>query len=259
MSRRNPLVVDVLHGLVAVPGPAHLAYFGYLSIQALVLLLWWPKGALAQALESQSGPNTLLAVIVALGATLSYYTLRAGAEEILLPGQHSLREWVLATPLSPARIVRGFLSGQLLQMLYATVLSAPLVLMAFSVAGGEWRALVWSFATVLIQATFYGLLGAVVYTRIGHISVLTFLSLRGALLLGYVAAPALYPAASHIVVSRHLLGDVTSTHDTVPDSLAFLLVYTVLSSGLVAMLYRLLSQQRRARDGLLATSGARQG
>src|SRR5262245_55601893 len=104
MMRVNPLVTEVL---VELPRqrPAHPDALGLVLLQALVVFLWWPKDGLAQVLESQHGPHTLTAAVMTLGATTAYFALRAGAEESLLPGQHGLRDWALATPLGLGRIL----------------------------------------------------------------------------------------------------------------------------------------------------------
>ena len=247
MSRHNPLVVEVSRGLAGA-GPSQVGYLGYLTLQALVLFIWWPKSELYRVLAAESAPNTLLAVIIGLGVTVAYYGIRAGAEEILLPGQQPLGEWVLATPLALGRILFGYLCGHLLQTLHAIVLSLPLLLAAFSVAGGEWAIIGWSLAAVLVQATFYRLVGTVVYLTIGQHRIVTLFSLRILLLAGYAATPALHPAASHLLVSYHLLKDRPSMHLTagvLPEPLVFVLVYAGLSGMLMLVLYLLLSRHRR--------------
>ena len=83
--RSNPLVTEVLVGLTG-RGKAQLDYLGLLLLQAVVLFLWWPKSGVAPMLESQYGPRTLAAVVMAVGVAMAYLALRAGAEEILLPG-----------------------------------------------------------------------------------------------------------------------------------------------------------------------------
>ena len=45
-------------------------------LQAVVLFLWWPKSGVAQMLESQHGPHTLAAVVMAVGVTMAYFALR---------------------------------------------------------------------------------------------------------------------------------------------------------------------------------------
>jgi len=257
MRQSNPLVAEVRRGL-AGSGPAHLAYLNYLAIQAVVLFLFWPKSELSRVLESGDGPDSLLAVVIAVGVSVAYYNIRAGAEEILLPGQHSLREWALATPLKLTRILQGYLCGHLLQTLHVMVLSSPLLFIAFSVAGSEWSGLAWSLTAVLFQATFYRLAGAVVYMTIGHHDATTFVALRAVLLAGYALAAALLPAASHLVVSSHLLNGRPSMHlagGILPEQVAFLLVYTLLSVVLAAVLYSILSQQRRMTGASVPLSG----
>ena len=257
MSQSNPLVAEVRRGL-AGSGPAHLAYLNYLAIQAVVLFLFWPKSELSQVLETGDGPNSLLAVVIALGVSVAYYNIRAGAEEILLPGQHSLREWAVATPLKLTRILRGYLCGHLVQTLHVIVLSSPLLFTAFSVAGSEWSGLAWSVTAVLFQATFYRLLGAVVYMTIGHHDATTFFSLRAVLLAGYAVPAALLPVTSHLVISYHLLNGRPSMHlasGILPGHVAFLLVYTVLSVVLAAVLYSILSHHRRMTAASVPLSG----
>lgn len=258
MRRSNPLVAEVRRGL-AGSGLAHRAYLDYLVIQAVVLFLFWPKSELSHVIEKGDGPDSLLAVVIAVGISVAYYNIRAGAEEILLPGQHSLREWTVATPLKLTRILRGYLCGHILQTLHVIALSSPLLLTAFSVAGGEWSGLAWSLTAVLFQATFYRLAGAVVYMTIGHHDTTTFVSLRAVLLAGYAVAAALLPAASHLVVSSHLLNGGPSMHlagGILPEHVAFLLVYTVLSVVLAAVLYSILLRQRRTTAASVPLSGA---
>ena len=109
MIRPNPLVHEVLSGL-SVADRTHSIHLGHLTVQGLVLFLWWPpRNDLYHVLATANPPDTLLAVMIALGVTHAWYSLRAGVEEILLPGQHPLGEWALASPLSLARILRGYL------------------------------------------------------------------------------------------------------------------------------------------------------
>lgn len=246
MRGRNALVGEVLHGLAGT-GAAHLAYLNCLILQAVVVVLWWPKGPLSHALLDQDGPDTLLAMVIALGATLAYYSVRAGAEEILLAEQNPLREWVIATPLALTRILGGYFCGLLLHTLYAIGLSFPLLLTAYSVGGGEWRSVGWCLATVLIQSIFYWLVGAVVYTAVGHYDRATFFSVRLVLLVGYAATPTLFSAASHPFVSSYLLTSyppMTASSGSAPLHLIFLLFYCVLVVVLLVVLYALLRRLR---------------
>ena len=125
MKRVNPLVSEVLAGLTRT-GYAHLYYLALLALQASTLFVLWPKGGVDELLATQHSPYALAAVVMALGLSMAYFALRAGSEEILLPGQHGLRDWALATPLGLGRILQGYVTGQVIQSLHQLALSAPI-------------------------------------------------------------------------------------------------------------------------------------
>jgi hypothetical protein len=247
MMRFNPLVTEVLAGITR-GGRAQLDSLGLLVLQAVVLLLWWPKVGVAQMLESQHGPHTLAAVVMAAGVTMAYFALRAGAEEVMLPGQHGLRDWALATPLGLGRVLRGYLAGQLVHSLYLLALSAPLLVMAFTVSGGEWSALAWCLAAALIQALFCRLCGAITHLTIGQHRGESYFTVRAILLLLYVPLGWFVPLTSHISFTSRVLAGSTVTQPgsgTVPDEWVFLAVYAGLSVLAMAALHRLLARARR--------------
>jgi hypothetical protein len=251
MMRSNPLVTEVLVGLARC-GKAQLDYLGLLLLQAVVLFLWWPKIGVAQMLESQHGPHTLAAVVMAVAVTTAYFALRAGAEEVLLPGQHGLRDWALATPLGLGRVLRGYLLGQLVHSLYLLALSSPLLLMAFTVSGGEWVALAWCLAAALIQAMFYRLCGAITHLTIGQHRGESYFTVRAILLLVYVPVGWLVPLTSHIAFTSRALGESTATQlelASVPDEWVFLAAYAGLSALAMIALHRLLLRARRGMAG----------
>ncbi len=242
--RANPLIAEALRGLVGV-GQAQLAYLNCLLLQAVVLLFWWPKRTLSEALVNENPPDTLLAVIIALGVTTAYYALRTGGEEVLVAEQQPLRGWVVATPLSLPRIFIGFLFGRILQTLQAIFLSLPLVLAAYSVGGGDWPSIGWCLLTILTQAVFYHLLGAVLYTIIGHFSLSMFLSLRVALVVVYAATLALLPEANHVVVAYELLsGESWLTTGPLPAHFSFFIAYAAASLIMATLLLALLARYR---------------
>jgi hypothetical protein len=251
MTRSNPLVTEVLVGITRA-GKAQLDYLGLLVLQAVVLFLWWPKVGVAQMLESQHGPHTLAAVVMAVGVTMAYFALRAGAEEILLPGQHGLRDWALATPLGCGQVLRGYLLGQLVHSLCLLAFSAPLVLMAFTVSGGEWAALAWCLAAALIQALFYRLCGAITHLTIGQHRGESYFTVRAILLLMYVPVGWLVPLTSHIAFTSRALGESTATRPEsgpVSDEWVFLAVYAGMSVLATIVLHRLLARARRGTAG----------
>lgn len=242
--RVNPLIAETLRGLVGV-GQAQLAYLNCLLLQAVVVLFWWPKRTLSEALMNENPPDTLLAMIIALGVTSAYHALRTGGEEVLVAEQQPLRGWVVATPLSLPRILMGFLTGRILQTLQAMFLSLPLVLAAYSVGGGDWSGVGWCLVTIVAQAFFYSVLGAVLYTTIGQFSMSMFLSLRVALVVGYAATLGLVPEASQVVVTYELLSEEPwLTTGPLPAHFSFLIAYAVAAAVLVALLFGLLARYR---------------
>lgn len=245
MSRLNPLLHEALLGL-GEPGRVHLVHLGYLALQGLVLFLWWPpRNDLYHVLATANPPDTLLAVVIALGVTLSYYSLRAGAEELMLPGQHPLGEWALGSRLPLGRILHGYIAGQLLQSVHALLLSSPLLLAAFAVGGGAWPALFASLGALLVQALFFRLSGALLYLMLGQRRTLALVSVRAVLLLGYAVPPFVLPAASHIMISHRLFDPSAPTKtETVPELLTFVLIYAALSVLLTLVLFLLFSRHR---------------
>lgn len=249
--RSNPLVTEVLVGITRA-GKAQLDYLALLVLQAVVLFLWWPKVGVAQLLESQHGPHTLAAVVMAVGVTMAYFALRAGAEEVLLPGQHGLRDWALATPLGLVRVLRGYLLAQLIHSLYLLALSSPLLLMAFAVSGGEWVALAWCLAAALIQAMFYRLCGAITHLTIGQHRGESYFTVRAILLLMYVPVGWLAPAASHIDFTSRALAESAAARPelgSVPDGWEFLAFYAGLCVLAAILLHRILARARRGMAG----------
>ena len=247
MIRLNPLVRETLRGL-GEPGPAHLAHLGYLGLQGLALFLWWPpRRDLYHILATGDPPDPLLAVSIAFGFTLCWYSLRAGAEEILLPGQHPLGEWALGSPVSLPRILRGYLGAQILQSLYALGLSSPLLLAAFTVGGGTWPALLAGIAAALVQALFYRLAGALVYLLLGARRVLNLMTLRAVLILGYALPPFVLPAASHIMLSVRLFDPPAGAAAVAGSAFVpFMAIYAALCALLVLALHALLARHRGA-------------
>ncbi len=247
MKHLNPLAREALLGLVE-PGRAHLVHLGYLALQGLVLFLWWPpRNDLYHVLATGNPPDTLLAVVIALGATHSYYSLRVGAEELTLPGQHSLGEWALASPLPLRRILGGYIAGQLILSGHALLLSSPLLLAAYTVGGGAWPVLLACLGVLLVQALFYRLCGALMYLLFGHRRNLMLVSVRAVALLGYACPPFVLPAASHVMLSYRLFNQPQSAETaTVPEPLLFVLIYAGLSLLATLVLFFIFLRHRAA-------------
>src|SRR5262245_43770889 len=204
--RSNPLIIEVLAGLTR-QGYAHLYYLALLALQASALFVLWPKGGVDELLASQHSPYALAGVIMAMGLSLAYFALRAGSEEILLPGQHGLRDWAWATPLSLGRILGGYITGQIIQSLHQLALSAPIILVAFTVSGGEWAALGWCVTAALVQALFYRLCGAITHLTVGEHGTRSLFTVRTILFAIYIPIGWIAPVTSHLALTYHPLTD----------------------------------------------------
>ena len=249
--RTNPLAAEILAGLMR-PGKAQLHYLGMLLLQAVIVLLWWPREEIGQVLDARSGPNTLTAAMMTVGITTAYHAIRAGAEELVLPGQHGLRDWALATPLRTGRILRGCLLGHLVYGTYMLLLSAPLVLMAFTISGGEWAPLGWCTAATLVQALFYALCGAVVQLAIGTHRGAANATVRTIVVVMYAVIGLAAPFLSHVMLCSRLLSEgepVQPAFAAMSDAAAFLTAYAGLGMLAAFALYRLLLRVRRGAAG----------
>ena len=246
--RLNPIIREVGAGL-AGKGRAQLECLALVLLQAATLIVWWPKEEVVDVLTKGSGPNTLTAVVVSLGVALAWLALRAGVEEIMLPDQHGLRDWALATPLGPGRALRGYVAGQLIQSVHLVALSLPLLLVAFTVSGGEWTPLAWCIAAALVQALFFRLCGAITHVTIGQHREESHFTVRALLVVVYLAAGLLLPSMSHITLTVRLLdarADPLPSLVTAPDHAVFLAAYAGLSAFCALVLHRLLARELRA-------------
>ncbi len=245
MNRLNPLIIDTYRAMINM-GQTTVPYFNYLLIQVAVVMLWWPKRTLSEALLTENPPDSLLAIVLAVGITTAYYGLRIGTEEILLAGQRPLCAWVAATSLSLPRILIGYLSGRVLQITHALFLSSPLVLAVYSVGGGRWPVLGWCLLTVLVQAVFYNLLGALIHALVGQQGRRVMWFSRVALVLGYVASFTLLPGASQVAVSYELItSQPGATPNNIPLPVIFVALYVGASAITALLLYGLLIEFRR--------------
>lgn len=243
MKRINPLVTEVLAGLTR-QGYAHLYYLALLALQASVLFVLWPKGGVDELLASQHSPYTLAGVVMAMGLSMAYFALRSGSEEILLPGQHGLRDWALATPLGLGRIIGGYVTGQLIQSLHQLALSAPVILVAFTVSGGEWTAAGWCVAAALVQALFYRLCGAITHLTMGEHGARSLFTVRTILFVVYIPVGWIAPITSHLALTYHTLGESGSAGAV--DENVFLGLYAGLAAAAAVTVYLLLLRERRS-------------
>ena len=255
MNRRNPILDETLRGIVR-GSQSHLDYLNYMLLQSLALLVWWPKSPLIQVLVTQNGPDTLLAVLLAVAVTVGYHQLRSGCEEVRLAGQNSLREWSIATPINLVRIAWGYLASVLAHVSLQLLLSLPLILIAYSVSGVQWVALLPCFAVILAQAVVFRLIGACTYLWIGQHPAGIYIATRTVLALVYLPLAFWAAALSPVAVLFHLLRAAQDIQLTGFElmfggpvgpqaAVHFVVGCSVLSIGLLMLLYRQLGFERR--------------
>lgn len=241
----NPLIVEAWRGM-ATPGRAQRIYLGYLALQMIAAVVWWPKIDLAQALRTHDGPDPLLAVSITMGITLAYYALRAGAEEILFDGQYPLREWV-ASGLSLPRLILGYLGRQFLQSLHAVALSAPLLLACMAVTASTVLAVVACMTAAIVHALFFRLVGTCVYLRLGHYRPETFILIRVIFFVAYFLVFYAFAPASQIALAYHFFRYAPLASDVGISPLAvFCGLYVIASATLVGVLYHQLMRYRES-------------
>lgn len=246
----NALTTEAWRGLCS-PGRPQLAYLGCLVVQALAVLIWWPESRLRGVLQAESAPDTLFMALVLLAVSLSYQNIRLGAEELMFTGQQSLREWLLSTRLPLWRILLGYSIGHCLQTLHWIMLSMPIVLVAWSVASGDWPGLGFCLLAVFLLASVFRFAGACVYLLAGHHGQFTYFALRVILITGYLVAGIVFPSISHWQVTENLLS-ISHAEDLSGAMSAFARIHTLVLLSLMLMLYGIahhlrLSSQEVAR------------
>ncbi len=221
---------------------AYGACIGVVALEAVVVLLWWPKRSLAWSLAHQSSPDALLALVLALGAALAWLAIRAGAGELGeqggacprgAPGDagsptRAPRAMMRATGarLGEEALGQGVLAGWLL------VLSAPLLVAAGSVSGVAPAALAWSIACVCVASLPYRMLGLLLARLVGSPGQDLWIGVRVGLGGFYLATAFLGPASQPGILLR-LLADPPPSGWTPPEPgpAEFLLWQLVLTLG----------------------------
>ncbi len=257
--RINPLIIEATDGLTRT-SRAQMDYVLYLFLLATTVFIWWPKHSLTETLQRQDPPDTLLAALMVFGALLAYYSVRAGAEEILLDGQNGIRDWAVGSDLSLPRILLGYLSAQLLHSVHLVVLALPIILLAFHISGGQWPALCACLAMTIWQAMFYRLTAAIIYVAIGEHGALTMIGVRVLLVTLYLLSAFTLPTASHLVLTATALDGGSSTEvarlssEATRAVLQFMTIYSGLSACALVILHRQLSHLRAQRAHELPAS-----
>ncbi|MEM7250161.1 MAG: hypothetical protein AAF493_01970 [Pseudomonadota bacterium] len=238
------LVRETLGGLAGA-GPPQRTYLGYLVLQCVAAFIWWPKDTLSQNLAANSEPATLVAVLTFVGISITYYVMRLGAEELMLPGQQSLKQHA-ATP--NANVTTGLLIAFGLQVAHALALSLPIILLAYSVGANDPKILGWGLGAIVALAFFYRFLATAFYLRFGHREALLFIGLRLALIAGYGLSALAAPFMNHLIVTYNLIrGRDEWTLGFAPSHQVF--VYGHLLLGLLALMWTAYELRARATEG----------
>lgn len=241
MIRMNPLLVEAVRG-ISLGGTASASYMNLLLLQAGVLVLWWPKLRLVDALEANDGPMTLAAIVIAVGLCLAYQAARQGMEEVTGEEAVTVHEWVHGTTLPIYRVLQGLLMAKFVQTLYGFVLSAPLIACALALAGTPWVPIAWCAAVVIVQAVAWGLVSTAVYWHVGHNQLLTYLTARLGLAAVYTLTALFVPTLSAVRVPYDIL-DIGV--DPLEPALVFIAFHALVS---MAAFVVLTSAFRRARQ-----------
>lgn len=238
----SALSTETWRGL-AVVGKPQTDYFYCVAIQAIAALLWWPT---TTALSTGGGPLTLFAVTITLAITLSFHSIRLAAEELLFSGQQSLHYWLISSRLPVPQIIFEYLVGHSLQTLHWLLLSAPVLLVAWSVSGNHWHGVASSLVAIFLIVSVYRLVGACVYLAVGQFKAVTYFSVRLILVLGYIGGGIALPESSFWGLTDRLL-DANDMNNQTPMMSDFVLIYGTcfvslsIVFGLLALRVRLVS------------------
>ncbi|MCH9675375.1 MAG: hypothetical protein K0U93_28310 [Gammaproteobacteria bacterium] len=232
LNQLNPL-----RGLTN-PGPAQQGLLGYLALQALVLLVWWPKSNLMHRINTVGEPTTLSAVVMFTGAALAYFALRLGTEELAI-SQPSLSASHSSEETSPWTTLRTYFSTHFVQLGYLMALCTPLILVAHSIASVSAVGMLWIGAITAVHTTFYRLLGAWLQLRWADREALVTITSRVVLIGAYLCATAFAPTLSHASLSFQLGQPRDGSADRLATSaLQFIVTYGALSALLSVGLLR---------------------
>ena len=239
--RVHPLITEA--GRV-IAGGATLkeAYFAMLVTQAVVLVLWWPKLTLVEALVSASAPVTLTALFIAIGVTLAYQALRVGVEEVAMAERQSMREWVIGARLPVVPLLLGWLGAQLLHATHWLLLAAPFIAIAAPLSGSPWLPVAWCCAALLVHTLCWNAIGALSYLHFGHHAMLTYLGARCVLASVYLVTALWVPSMSAVQLPYRLfekgLAPAALAIDFIAGHVAVLLVLLILLGSQLQRLRR---------------------
>ena len=227
MSSRQ---TDTLRKLAATDGQQ--TFLGYLVLQALVLLFWWPVNSLFERIDTTGEPSTLAAVVVFTGAALAYFAIQLGVDEIAVSQADVSAQQAEGAP--PGITLRAYFKVHVSQLGYLMLLCTPMTLLAHSIASVSAAHLLGIAAITAMHISFYRLLGSWLRLHWAQRDVLLVLIvLRVALVAIYLCTTIYLPNLSHVSVSLQL----AQPSDGAAKSLAtFVLPFIVTYAALSALL-----------------------
>lgn len=177
-----------------------------LVVLAGLLVIWWPRGAVASLLPPANGPRTLSVVAVGLFVALAWLSARYGAEDYSSASFIRMTDDVALTPLSVASVIGGKLSFALLHTLFLLALGTPFLLAALGVsavpAGASFRILL----VVGSSAMACRALGLFLLTVLGEHALVRDIVMLSAGLAAIPASMAAFPPANPISAILSLSG-----------------------------------------------------
>lgn len=243
-----------------LPGAANRVYWTYLLVQAVIVMLWWPKLALLRALETHDAPDTLPVALLLLGIAVPYFSLRLGAGELEDDDELTLLGRLGLPDAPPAgALVANELIGAFCQSFHLLVLTLPIVLVAVGIGGGALPVVAACIAFVLPLAVAWRLFGVVCLVRGGEGNPVAFFMIRASFVVVQFALSIVAGPVSHVALVLHLLGGLRlRSLFGVPDGLVgivtvFTVFHVAIAIGLTIVLYYQVQSKQR---GLELTAGA---
>ena len=232
------------------PNDTQRRFFGYLVLQALVLLIWWPINSLFERIDTTGEPSTLAAVVVFSGIALAYFAIQSGVDEIDLAlsrlsasQSESSRQTEKA---APARTLSGtYWKNHFQQLGLLLALCTPITLVAHSIASVSTTHLLWIAVITAVHTSCYRLLASWLCLRWAQRdTLLTLIALRATLAAVYLCTTVYAPALSHVRMSLQLTQPTSDASSPLASVvLPFIVTYAAMSALLCVGLTRQLTQR----------------
>jgi len=216
---------------------AKQTFLGYLIVQALILVLWWPKNSLFERIGATGEPTTFAAVAIFTGGALAYFTIQLGI--VALPPCRSETNQILAW-----KTLGQYARDHVVQLGYLLALCTPVTLIAHSIASVPATNLPWIALITFVYASFYRLLASWLHLRWSESNPQLLANALRVVLVAITICTTFYlPSLSQVSVSRYLTQPTTATHP-ITFVLPFIVTYAALCVLLCIGLVRQWSRQQ---------------